>query len=202
MTSLPHIEAIVHALKARRCGKGFMARCPTHDDRSPSLSIRESEGRVLIHCHAGCSQQKVIGALQAHGLWPEREPRPWLPAPEYRAMVRRRRGAERLALLWRAGALAELERRKAEGLARSHQPGGGWTWWSDFIQAARRLYTLQSLPPTFLVERFTAELRASPDETLRLIRAAREDEQHARSLAAVMVAMLAAAERREASRAG
>ncbi len=200
MTSLPHIEAIVHALKARRCGKGFMARCPAHDDSSPSLSLRESEGRVLVHCFGGCEQGRVLAALRARGLWPETRWE-WLPDPEYRAAVRRRRGAERLAVLWRAGALAELERRKAEGLARSQQPGDGWTWWSEFIQAARQLYILQSLPPAFLVQRFTADLRVNRDETLRLVREARDDEQHARSLAAVMVAMLAAAERREVSRA-
>jgi DNA primase len=46
-----------------------MARCPAHDDRTPSLSIREVEGKVLIHCHAGCSQRDVIAALKSGGLW-------------------------------------------------------------------------------------------------------------------------------------
>ena len=36
-----------------RDGK-FMARCPAHDDRGPSLSIGEGDrGSVLIHCFAG-----------------------------------------------------------------------------------------------------------------------------------------------------
>ena len=201
MNSVPQIEAIVYALKARRCGKGFVAHCPAHDDRSPSLSIRESEGRLLVHCFSGCSQEQVIGALRACGLWPERAARPWLPKPEYGAMMHRRREAERLARLWRAGTLGELERHKAEGLARSQQPGDGWAWWCEFIHTARRLHVLQSLQPLFLVERFTAELRVNRDETLRLVREARDDEQHARSLAAAMVAMLGAAERREVSRA-
>ena len=35
---------------------GWMARCPGHEDRHPSLSIREGDdGRILIHCHAGCT---------------------------------------------------------------------------------------------------------------------------------------------------
>ncbi len=48
-----------------------MARCPAHDDRAPSLSIDEtSNGKVLVRCHAGCSQHDVIDALKARSLWP------------------------------------------------------------------------------------------------------------------------------------
>lgn len=51
-------------------GVGWMARCPTHNDSTPSLSIRDTEtGKVLIHCHAGCDQAVVIAALKARGLW-------------------------------------------------------------------------------------------------------------------------------------
>lgn len=62
---------------ARALGKytvtadGFMACCPAHDDNSPSLSINDGgDGKVLVHCHAGCSQSKVISALKARNLWP------------------------------------------------------------------------------------------------------------------------------------
>jgi len=42
----------------------WSARCPAHEDRSPSLSIRELEdGRVLIHCFAGCETGDVLAAL-------------------------------------------------------------------------------------------------------------------------------------------
>jgi len=41
-----------------------MARCPAHDDASPSLSVREmSDGRVLIHCFAGCSAAAVMESV-------------------------------------------------------------------------------------------------------------------------------------------
>jgi hypothetical protein len=47
-----------------------MARCPAHDDSTPSLSIRETrDGTLLVHCHAGCEQSAVIAALQDRGLW-------------------------------------------------------------------------------------------------------------------------------------
>lgn len=55
-------------------GRHGMARCPAHDDRTPSLSIRDGhDGQVLVHCHGGCSQDAVIAELRDRGLWPERE---------------------------------------------------------------------------------------------------------------------------------
>jgi 5S rRNA maturation endonuclease (ribonuclease M5)/energy-coupling factor transporter ATP-binding protein EcfA2 len=47
--------------------------CPAHPDASPSLTVTERDGRVLVHCHAGCSQRQVIDALKGLGLWPTRE---------------------------------------------------------------------------------------------------------------------------------
>jgi hypothetical protein len=64
------IERIIRALGARRSGSSYMAKCPAHDDRNPSLSIREADGKVLLKCRAGCSQSDVIDALKLKGLWP------------------------------------------------------------------------------------------------------------------------------------
>lgn len=45
-------------------GRGFVARCPAHDDRNPSLSVAEGDdGRVLLNCHARCSPEDVVAAL-------------------------------------------------------------------------------------------------------------------------------------------
>ena len=42
----------------------WIARCPAHKDGSPSLSIKEKgDGRVLIHCHAGCGAADVLDAV-------------------------------------------------------------------------------------------------------------------------------------------
>src|SRR5450755_1285365 len=50
----------------------FDAHCPCHQDKRPSLSIGEtSDGRDLIHCHAGCDRVEI---LQALGLWHDRLP--------------------------------------------------------------------------------------------------------------------------------
>ena len=58
----------------KRSGDGFMACCPAHEDNNPSLSIKDgAEGRVLVHCFAGCAQERVIDRLDALGLWHERK---------------------------------------------------------------------------------------------------------------------------------
>lgn len=71
------IEQIAHRLHGRRSGTGYIAKCPAHDDKVPSLSLRILDGTFLVHCHAGCDQRKVISALESIGLWPriERTPR-------------------------------------------------------------------------------------------------------------------------------
>ncbi len=62
-------ETIAKALGGNRRGHGWAARCPAHDDRDPSLSIRNAGSKVLVHCHAGCDQRDVIAALKSRGLW-------------------------------------------------------------------------------------------------------------------------------------
>jgi hypothetical protein len=41
--------------RVRKSGAGWHALCPAHDDKHPSLSIKEGEGKVLLFCHAGCT---------------------------------------------------------------------------------------------------------------------------------------------------
>ena len=61
------------ALGGRKSGRGWIACCPAHDDRRPSLSIRDGDdGKLLVYCHAGCGQEDVIAALRARGLWREK----------------------------------------------------------------------------------------------------------------------------------
>src|SRR4051812_362974 len=68
---MPIVAEIVSGLKGRKCGKGWLARCPAHADSNASLSIRESGDKVLVHCFTGCEQSSVIAALRDIGLWPE-----------------------------------------------------------------------------------------------------------------------------------
>jgi putative DNA primase/helicase len=62
--------ALARALGGRPSGSGWEACCPAHEDRTPSLSIGDApDGKVLVRCHAGCSQEEVIAALKQLGLW-------------------------------------------------------------------------------------------------------------------------------------
>ena len=64
-------EAIARALGGRKAGGAWVACCPAHDGREPSLSITDAKGgKVLVCCHAGCDQPDVIAALRSRGLWP------------------------------------------------------------------------------------------------------------------------------------
>jgi len=55
------IGRVLEALKGvRPSGDGWQALCPAHADNSPSLSIRHSSDRVLLHCHAGCETADVL----------------------------------------------------------------------------------------------------------------------------------------------
>lgn len=69
------LEAFVARLKgARKSGDGWSAQCPAHDDRKASMSVSESPaGKLLIHCHAGCSFQSIMAAvgLTARDGFPE-----------------------------------------------------------------------------------------------------------------------------------
>lgn len=76
----------------RRSGRGWMARCAAHSDRSPSLSIMEGEdGRIVLHCFAGCTIEEICSALRitVTDLFADSISRPSLRrcrhAPQYKA---------------------------------------------------------------------------------------------------------------------
>lgn len=47
----------------RRSGRGWVAPCPAHDDRHPSLSVCEGERAILLRCWAGCSVDEIMAVL-------------------------------------------------------------------------------------------------------------------------------------------
>ena len=64
-----NFHELARALNGKRSGDGYLARCPAHEDHTPSLSISSSSEKVLFYCHAGCTQENVISALKERGLW-------------------------------------------------------------------------------------------------------------------------------------
>lgn len=59
------IDRVLAKVKHKGAGQGkWVAKCPAHDDRMESLSIRVgTDGRVLLKCHAGCGTRDVCGAI-------------------------------------------------------------------------------------------------------------------------------------------
>ncbi|MEM7778064.1 MAG: toprim domain-containing protein [Pseudomonadota bacterium] len=58
-------ERLTRALGGTWHGGYGMACCPAHNDRTPSLSIRDGDGkRVLLYCHAGCEYGGIRAAIE------------------------------------------------------------------------------------------------------------------------------------------
>ena len=74
---MPATPLLSRLNKVRRTGHGtWLACCPAHEDRSASLSVREADdGKILLHCFAGCSAHEVVAAagLDLADLFPPRE---------------------------------------------------------------------------------------------------------------------------------
>ncbi|MGE4073720.1 MAG: CHC2 zinc finger domain-containing protein [Lysobacterales bacterium] len=72
----PSIDLVLSRLdQVRQHGQGYTARCPAHNDRSASLSVAcGDDGRILMHCFAGCGIHDVVGAvgLTVSDLFPRR----------------------------------------------------------------------------------------------------------------------------------
>ncbi|MGB2621023.1 MAG: AAA family ATPase [Candidatus Acidiferrum sp.] len=58
-----NFEAVLERFQARRVGASYMAKCPAHEDKNPSLSIGEKDGKILLNCMAGCATKDVLGAM-------------------------------------------------------------------------------------------------------------------------------------------
>jgi hypothetical protein len=87
---LPRLEAV------RRSSRGYRARCPAHDDKTPSLSVRDGERGVLVKCWAGCHLQDITAAigLTVRDLFYDQaqDPRVWRKARQQQLVEREWRG--------------------------------------------------------------------------------------------------------------
>jgi hypothetical protein len=66
-TARVDVNELATILRAQPAGHNrWIAKCPAHHDRTPSLSIREGQaGRILLHCFSGF---RTIAVLEALGL--------------------------------------------------------------------------------------------------------------------------------------
>lgn len=70
------VEELLERLQdVRKTGRErWIAKCPSHDDKSPSLSVAEKDGKILLYCFAGCGAQEIVNAmgLELSDLFPEK----------------------------------------------------------------------------------------------------------------------------------
>lgn len=136
---LGRLEAVRHVQPAK-----WEARCPAHDDHTPSLAIHINRNKILVHCHAGCAPEAVVAAigLTMADLMPRE--RPVIAATcDYRGA-----GGELLFQVVRLAPKA-FRQRRPDG-------NGGWVW--NLNGVPRVLYRLPELlaagpaAPVFIVE--------------------------------------------------
>jgi hypothetical protein len=69
------IEAFVALLDGvKQTSRGYVAPCPAHHDKSPSLHIAEGEGgKIILHDFAGCTSAEIVAAkgLKIADLFPD-----------------------------------------------------------------------------------------------------------------------------------
>lgn len=111
----PLLQRLGHV---QRQGNGYRARCPACGGQSRKLAIAERDGRVLVHCFAGCPADDVLGAV---GLrWADlHPPRHWPQSREERERARlaiREAGmASAVEVLALEGAVIEAAGRQLQG---------------------------------------------------------------------------------------
>ena len=90
-STMPDVNIVLSRLdRVRKNGTGWTARCPAHEDRTASLSVATGrEGRLILHCFAGCSVHDVLSdiGLTVGDLFPRRLAD---STPEERRETRRR----------------------------------------------------------------------------------------------------------------
>jgi hypothetical protein len=113
---------IAEKLGGRKSGRGYVARCPAHEDTSPSLSLRDGDRGIMVHCFAGCSAADIYAAIRRFDadLLPRGgvvRPEPGKVSAEYE-----RQQHEKAGWLWRQrkpiiGSIAEKYLRRGRGIS-------------------------------------------------------------------------------------
>jgi P4 family phage/plasmid primase-like protien len=131
-------EILSRLHEAKKTANGWEAHCPAHEDKNASLSITEGQdGRILLHCHAGCTIEQIVSALglKLPDLFPVRK----APAP----------GTARIDKTYdypdaTGNLLFQVVRFDPKGFRQRRPDGnGGWIWKMTGVQ--RVLYRLPAV---------------------------------------------------------
>lgn len=135
---------LLNRLKGVRRSNGqYVACCPAHGDRTPSLSVTTgNDGRVLLRCHAGCTLEAICGAIgiKSQELFPRQLREPPQPGDAERSRVI----AEHDYTDENGALLSQVVRSEPKAFRQRRPDGrGGWTY---SLHGVRRvLYKLPEL---------------------------------------------------------
>ena len=157
-TATDHLERLLSNLAdvSETSAGQWEARCPAHEDRRASLSISSGDdGRVLLHCHAGCTPQAVCEAvgLRLSDLFPSGNGKPH-DAPKAATVNGKGRIVATYDYRDEAGELLfQVVRFDPKDFRqRKPKPGGGWDWTVKGVrQVPYRLPELLAEPDRLVV---------------------------------------------------
>ena len=124
---------------ARQRGENWTGRCPAHEDTRPSLSWRDGDTGLVLHCHRGCTVEEICGTLkipvsalfrEPNGGRPGRDADPIIAAYDYVDQ-----GGQLIFQVVRTAAKRFWQRR----------PGPDGAWVNGLGDAQRVLYHLDRL---------------------------------------------------------
>ena len=148
LTAESNLRKIISGLRARKSGAGWAAHCPAHDDSNPSLSLTVRDGKVLVHCHAGCPQEKVLAVLRSRGLWTNSSPQLEHPVVLGDLVATYDYVDEEGRLLYQVCRFVPKTFRP-----RRPDGGGGWRWgYGNVRRVLYRLPEVLEAPIVFLTE--------------------------------------------------
>ena len=126
------VAGLVDRLQAKRCGKGWIAKCPAHHDHTPSLTIDQgADGRALIKCHAGCDTNDVLAALgmTQRDLFPPKHLQPTTNSSAATTPIRLKlKRKDKQTFDWRA-CVEAFAQRHVERLAQWRGYSIEFCWW-------------------------------------------------------------------------
>ncbi len=139
----PQLQSVLDRLeRVKQAGSGYSAQCPAHDDSRNSLSIGISDdGRVLLHCFAGCSVDDICAGIELDkkDLFPNK-----LPSGQRREVAQYNYFSESGRLLFQ-----KVRYEPKDFLCRVPDGAGGWTYKLNGVR--RVLYRLPNIIDSSIV---------------------------------------------------
>jgi hypothetical protein len=127
MTALDNVTAALARAGSHQTRANGDWTCPAHEDHNPSLSVRQGQDAVVLHCHAGCDTADVLKAI---GLrWRDLHDEPLQSADKPRIVATYPYMDENGELLY------EVVRYDPKDFRQRRPDGnGGWVWRLDGVQ--------------------------------------------------------------------